>query len=120
MSRRDKSLQVHADGLDAMGTRFVDAWHRAERGEAVDEAHITFVDLETLLLVLTQRRLEMLRHLHAHEAASVRELAVALGRDYKHVHGDVVALEAVGLIVRDGKRLAAPWAQLQATFALAA
>jgi predicted transcriptional regulator len=120
MSRKGKGLQVHSDGLAGMGTRFVDAWHRAERGEAVNEAHVTFVDLETLLLVLTPRRLEMLRHLHAHEAASVRHLSAALERDYKRVHGDVAALEAVGLIVRDGTRLSAPWAQVQATFELAA
>jgi predicted transcriptional regulator len=120
MSKRGKGLQVHADGLAGMGTRFVDAWHRAERGEAVNEGHVTFVDLETLLLVLTPRRLEMLRHLHAHEATSVRDLSAALDRDYKRVHGDVAALEAVGLIVRDGTRLSAPWTQVQATFELAA
>jgi predicted transcriptional regulator len=120
MSRQNKGLQVHSDGLAGMGARFVDAWNRAAQGAAVDETHVTFVDLETMLLVLTPRRLQLLRHLHEHEAASVRELADALSRDYKRVHGDVAALEAVGLIVRDGTRLSAPWTQLHATFALAA
>ena len=32
--------------------------------------------------------------------ANVRELAQALGRDYKNVHGDVAILEAAGLLVR--------------------
>jgi predicted transcriptional regulator len=38
----------------------------------------------------------------------VGDLAAAPDRDYKRVHGDVAALEAIGLIVRDGTRLSAP------------
>jgi predicted transcriptional regulator len=42
------------------------------------------------------------------------ELATALERDYKNVHHEVAMLEAVGLSLRDGRRLIAPWDQLQA------
>jgi predicted transcriptional regulator len=48
----------------------------------------------------------------------VRELAQALGRDYKNVHQDVSILEATGLLVRDGRKLSAPWDELQANVSL--
>ena len=50
---------------------------------------------------------------------NVRELAQALGRDYKNVHGDVAILETAGLLVREGGKLTAPWEQVQATVSLA-
>jgi hypothetical protein len=34
------------------------------------------------------------------------------------VHGDVAALEAAGLLLREGRRLAAPWDELQASVRL--
>ena len=38
-----KRIQLHVDGLAAMGNRFGDAWHRAQTVETVDEAHVTFL-----------------------------------------------------------------------------
>ncbi|MGH8611612.1 MAG: hypothetical protein ACREYF_06105 [Gammaproteobacteria bacterium] len=35
-------VQVHVDGLEDMGKRFVSAWKRAEAGERVDEQHHLF------------------------------------------------------------------------------
>lgn len=36
-------LKIHVgEDRDAMGARFIDAWHRAERGEAVNERHLSF------------------------------------------------------------------------------
>jgi predicted transcriptional regulator len=115
-----KKIQMHVDGLAEMGSRFVNAWHRAEAGEAVDEAHVTFLSFQALTEMLSPRRLELLRHVRQHGAASVRELAAALGRDYKNVHLDVSALEAGGLLVREGRRLTAPWSEVQASISLAA
>ena len=46
-------VQVHVGNLDDMGRRFVDAWHRAERGTAVRETHVTFLDLESMQTTLT-------------------------------------------------------------------
>ena len=36
-----KSAMVHIGTPEDMGRRFIDAWHRAERGEEVNETHIT-------------------------------------------------------------------------------
>lgn len=112
-------VNVHAGTLPDMGKRFADAWQRAERGEPVQETHATFLDLEAMLSTLSQRRLDLLRHVRQHGATNTRELAAALGRDYKNVHQDVAALEAVGLLVRDGRKLTAPWDEVQASVMLA-
>jgi predicted transcriptional regulator len=77
-----------------------------------------FLDLGSMLATLSPRRLELLRHVRAHGATSVRELAASLGRDYKNVHQDVAALATAGLLLREGRRLAAPWDELQASVAL--
>ena len=78
--------------------RFVDAWHRAERGETSRERHLAFESWDALARVLTGKRMELLRHVHRHEVTSVRALAKALGRDYSNVHADVRALTAAGLL----------------------
>ena len=112
-------VQVHVGTLADMGARFAGAWNRAAAGEQVDETHVTFLDVQTMLDTLTPKRLELLRHVHRHAVGNVRELAQALGRDYKNVHGDVAILETAGLLVREGGKLTAPWEQVQATVSLA-
>lgn len=111
-------VQVHLGNLQDMGKRFADAWRRAEAGELVAESHVTFLDLAAMQSALSPRRLALLRHVRQHGATSLRALAAALGRDYKNVHGDAAALEAAGLLVRDGRKLAAPWDEVQANVML--
>jgi predicted transcriptional regulator len=101
-----------------MGKRFSQAWHRAAAGEQVDETHVTFLDVQTMLDTLSPRRLDLLRHVRQHGASNVRALALALARDYKNVHQDVAVLEATGLLIRDGRKLSAPWDELQAHVSL--
>ena len=114
-----QSLNVHVDdSSEAMARRFVDAWHRAERGEAVDEHHLSFESWEGLVRVLTPRRLELLRHLRRHAALTIAELARALGRDYKRVHADVEALAGAGLIDRTPAGLRAEYGEIRARIAV--
>jgi predicted transcriptional regulator len=77
---------------------FVDAWHRAERGETFRERRLAFESWDALARVLTGKRMDLLRYVHRHEVKSVRALAKALGRDYSNVHADVQALMAAGLL----------------------
>ena len=72
-----------------------------------------------MVATLSPRRLELLRYVRQHGASNTRELSAAIGRDYKNVHQDVAALEAVGLLLRDGRKLSAPWDEAQASVALA-
>ena len=103
-------IHVHVgESLDDVGARSIDAWHRMQRGEHVNEKHVSFSDWETMVRVLSPKRLELLRHLHRHPASSIRALAQALGRDYRRVHEDVEALEAAGLLDRDGAGLRAEY-----------
>ena len=114
--------QIFVGGtLDDAGRRFADAWHRAERGEIVEpEDNITFVSWAALSNVMTQKRYELLCHLHLHPANSVRALARDLGRDFKRVHGDVAALEEVGLIEREDGQLHADYNVINASIYLRA
>ena len=78
--------------------RFVDAWHRAERGESFHERRIAFESWDALARVLTGNRMELLHYVRRHQVGSVRALAKALGRDYSNVHADVQALTMAGLL----------------------
>lgn len=111
-------VQLNVGKLADMGRRFSSAWNRAAAGEQVNEANITFLDVQTMVDTLSPKRLELLRHVHQHEVANVRELAQALKRDYKNVHTDVVVLESAGLLVREGRKLTAPWDEVQANVSL--
>ena len=83
---------------------FVDAWHRAERGEAFHERHLAFESWDALARVMTGKRMELLHYVRWHKVTSVRALAKALGRDYSNVHADVQALSDAGLIdIADGR-----------------
>jgi predicted transcriptional regulator len=79
---------------------FLDAWHRAERGEPVTERVLAFESWEGLASVMTGERYRLLRHVHKHPEPSVSALARALRRQYRRVHADVAALEEAGLLDR--------------------
>jgi predicted transcriptional regulator len=105
-----KEVHVHVgESLDDIGARAVSAWRRMERGEEINEKHISFETWETMVRVLSPKRLELLRHVHQSPARSIRALALTLGRNYRRVHEDVEALEAAGLLDRDKEGLRADY-----------
>lgn len=112
------TLELHVGDETAMAGRFLSAWHRAERGEPVDERHLTFLSLEALLSTLSPDRLALLRWQHHQGAASEAEIGQALGLSAEAVRTQVADLETAGLVLRDGDRLAAPWDRLFADLAL--
>jgi predicted transcriptional regulator len=79
-------VHVHVDSLQDMGKRFVSAWKGAEKDAPVSETHITFLDVEAMMAAMSPRQLELLRYVRQHGATNTRELATAIGRDYKNVH----------------------------------
>ncbi len=113
-----KQVTVGGSLKDA-AARVADAWRRAERGEkVVAEDNITFLSWSALASHMTDKRYELLRHLHRHPAVSIRALARDLGRDFKRIHEDVTALEAIGLIERDGTMLRADYDEIRASILL--
>lgn len=114
-----KILKVHVGGgFDAIADRVVDAWRRAERGEKVDESHLTFVSWDMLSKVMTRKRFELLRHLHRNPATSIASLARGLKRDYKRVFEDVETLTNAGLIDRGEGGLRADYDEMRTVIAL--
>ena len=103
---------------DEAARRFVDAWHRAERGESFRERHLAFESWEALARVLTGKRMALLRYVHRHRVASIRALAKALGRDYSNVHADVRALKAAGLLDADGGGVRADYDAIETKIAI--
>ncbi len=114
-------LKIHiGDSLETIGERVKDAVRRDRKGERVREDHLTFDSFETLAKVLSPRRLELLRHVRRHPAASIRALAQALDRDYRRVHDDVEALAEAGLLARadEGTAVTAPFDAIETRIAL--
>jgi predicted transcriptional regulator len=84
---------------DAALRTFAKTWHAAEAGQNV-VPQLTFGTLRELFSAITEKRLELLRHVAAHAGLNVRQLAKSLARDYKNVHTDVSSLIELGLLDR--------------------
>jgi hypothetical protein len=50
---KDLSLSIGGNIKEEVTTRFVDAWHRAEKGQRFQEQHLAFENWHTLARVLT-------------------------------------------------------------------
>jgi predicted transcriptional regulator len=111
-------VNLHVGSIDEMGKRFIGAWHRLKQGEQVDETHLTFFNLETMLATLSPKRLALLRQIHRRPVSTVAELAKNLGRDYKRVHEDVTSLVNAGLLERDKDGIRTPYDKVQAIVSL--
>ena len=94
----DIKITVGGEMEQEASRQFIDAWHRAERGEIFHERHLAFESWDTLARVLTGKRMELLGYVRRNNVTSVRALAKALGRDYSNVHADVQALAKAGLL----------------------
>jgi predicted transcriptional regulator len=117
MRHKNEKLQIHiGENLPEIGNRFVAAWHGLGKGIRVRERHLSFESLEILLSLLTPKRWELLKHVHAHPARSIRALSAALRRDYRGVHEDVTALSDAGLLEREGRMLRADYDAIDSSF----
>jgi predicted transcriptional regulator len=114
----DVKITVGGAMEEEASRRFVDAWHRAERGETFHERHLAFESWEALARVMTGKRMELLHYVRRHQVTSVRALAKALGRDYSNVHADVQALTAAGLLDTADGRLEADYDVIETRIAI--
>lgn len=114
-----KRTMIVGGSLEEAARRVAEAWHRAERGETVEtEDNVTFASWSALASAMSDKRHELLKHLHRHPAPSLRALARELGRDYKRVYEDVAVLESVGLVERDQDGLRADYDEIRTVIAL--
>jgi predicted transcriptional regulator len=114
----DVKITVGGAMEDEAAGRFIDAWHRAERGETFRERRIAFESWDALARILTGKRMELLRYVHRHKVTSVRALAKALGRDYSNVHADVQALTEAGLLDATDGGVRADYDAIETTIAI--
>ncbi len=85
----DVKITVGGAMEEEASRRFVNAWHRAERGEIFHERHLALESWDALAGVMTGKRMELLHYVRRHKVPSVRALAKALGRDDSNVHADI-------------------------------
>ena len=112
-------LEIHiGEKFADMKRRVLEAVEKAENGPFEAEEHVNFETWETLTALMTTKRFELLRQLHAHPEASIASLARTLGRDYKRVHEDVEALTNAGLIERNSSGLRTGYDEITARIAL--
>lgn len=98
--------------------QFIDAWHRAERGEIFHERQLVFESWDALYRVLTGKRMELLSYVRRNPVSSVRALAKALNRDYSNVHADVQALAKAGLLETSPKGVRADYDVIETKIAI--
>jgi predicted transcriptional regulator len=113
-------VRLHITGLDDF---FADTRKMAARIDDGDfrqqPSVIACETMEVLLKVLTPNRWTLLRCLRGLGATSIRALSRALGRDYRGVHADVMALLDAGLIERaDDGSIIVPWDRITAEMAI--
>ena len=93
----DLKITVGGDVIAEARRHFVDAWHRAERGEDFCERHLAFENWDALTRVLTTARAELIGFIRRHEAISVRKPTTVPGRSDHDVLADFDALAIRGL-----------------------
>lgn len=115
---RNVKLTVGGALEEDASRRFIDAWRRAERGEAFHERHLAFESWDALARVLTGKRMELLGYVRRNHVSSIRALAKALNRDYRNVHADVQALASAGLVETSRKGVRADYDAIETKIAI--
>ena len=108
-----KTLYIKFGGFTEMGKNFINAWHKAEKGQRIIEKDlITFDDLTSLLKILSNTRLDLIHVLSKTGCASIRQLSRQLERDYHGVHKDVILLNKYKFITKKDNKFYVPWSKI--------
>jgi len=73
---------------------------------------------ESVMRVLSPKRMELLRDLHHAGAMNVLDLSKHLGRDYGDIHSDVLLLKQCNLVEQKGDNVSIPYDVIRVTFDL--
>lgn len=93
-----RKAEIRVESVEAFFERGRKYARLADRGGRIPESRIVaFEDMETLLSVLTERRVTLIKQVKQ-KPGSITVLASRLGRDRSAVTRDVQLLERVGVI----------------------
>ncbi len=91
---------------------FAETWRKAEAGEQITP-QLVFGSLRELFSAITEKRLELVCYVAAHEGLNIQQLAQGLRRDYQNVFTDVKELVEIGLLERSKQgQLTAPFDEI--------
>ena len=110
MKQRQLLIGIRTEQKQA--NEVMDAWKRAEQGLPPEEPidRLYFLDMASLMKILSPKRMELLRTLRSMGSANIRQVAMKLSRNYSNVYQDITNLSAVGLIEMPKKnRYVVPW-----------
>lgn len=113
MNNRTLYVRV-GESPQASLSRVAETMRALDRGDIVEpHFEVGFTDVAQMFAVFTPRRWELLAALREAGPISISALAKLLKRDYKNVHGDVMALIEWMAIERDKSGLVhAPYADI--------
>jgi predicted transcriptional regulator len=77
---------------------------------------IAFASWDLMHKTLSPKKLALLKALCGQEPISIRELARRVGRDFKGVHTDVIALVNTGMIEKEGTKISFPYDGIHVEF----
>jgi predicted transcriptional regulator len=95
-------IEIEVLGSRAALAAFARAWRQTRAGRKATP-RLAFGSIAELFSAVSEKRLELVRHVASNEGLQIRPLARALRRDYKNVHTDVQALIELGLLEKDGR-----------------
>jgi len=110
-----KTIEIGVITPEADRARALAVARQIDSGTDLPEAtaRLNFTSIKQLFSAITEKRLELVRHVASHEGLNIRQLAQALERDYKNVYEDVRKLCEYGLLEKDDRgALRAPFDQL--------
>lgn len=91
------------------------AWaQRIDAGEPPSEAvpQLNFASYAQLHSALTDKRMALLEYVAQHEGLGIRQLAAAIGRNYRNVYDDVQSFIRLGLMEKRDNGLFAPYDEI--------
>jgi predicted transcriptional regulator len=93
-------IEIEVLSSPAALAAFARAWRQTRAGRKATP-RLAFGSIAELFSAVSEKRLELVRHVAGNEGLQIRPLARALARDYKNVHTDVQALIGLGLLEKD-------------------
>jgi predicted transcriptional regulator len=105
-------IEIEVLTLRAALTAVSRVFRKVKAGRKVTP-RLAFGSIAELFSAVTEKRVELIRHVAKHEDLQICPFARALGRDYKNVHTDVQALLELGLLEKDDRgALSAPFDEI--------